>query len=63
VEVAEQEELKLNEAQKTSFYAAEDYLLHHKSILKKELKAVIRKHALSMVENHRAHSEAQYQLY
>ena len=55
-----EEEKKATDSLKTNFYAADDYLHYHKSILKRELKAVIRKHAIPSVEKHRAHEEAQY---
>jgi len=36
-------------------------LHYHKSLLKRELKTVIRKHAINSVEKHKTHGEAQYE--
>ena len=49
--------------QKTNFYAAEEYLQYQKTLLKKELKTQIRKHALIQVDQFRENPEAQYNLY
>ena len=51
------------ESQKTNFYAAEEYLLYQKTLLKRELKAVIKKNVMSTVDLFRSSTESQYQLY
>lgn len=48
---------------KTNFYSADEYLLYHKSLLKRELKALIRKNADTTIKSHRSHQDAQYTLF
>ena len=49
--------------QKTNFYSPDEYLMYQKSLLKKELKTVIRKSAQQTIENFQASLDAQYSLY
>lgn len=49
--------------QKTNFYSPDEYLMYQKSLLKKELKTVIRKSAQQTIENYQANLDAQYSLY
>lgn len=49
--------------QKTNFYSPDEYLIYQKSLLKRELKTLIRKSCQQTIENYQSNLDAQYCLF